>query len=93
MKPTKTKILKSSIGILFILTLIVAVFNSCNNSTDNVYKVDSSKCTACKKCIAVCPEDAISLVDGKAFINSQKCVGCGRCYNTCPSGAISRSSD
>lgn len=92
MKLTQTKVLRSLIGALFVLTFIAAIFNSCSiNSNDTVYQVNSSKCTACQNCISVCRANAISIVNGKAYINSSKCVGCGNCYKTCQYGAISSS--
>jgi uncharacterized protein len=45
------------------------------------------KCTACGRCAASCPEDAITI--GKtAELEIAKCIGCGQCYAVCPSEAI-----
>jgi ferredoxin len=61
------------------------------------YKVDSQQCISCGLCLAVCPSDAISYVDGKAFIDKDKCIDCGLCagaeeevFAGCPVEAISR---
>lgn len=61
------------------------------------YKVDSQQCISCSLCLAVCPSDAISYVDGKAFIDKDKCIDCGLCagadeevFAGCPVEAISR---
>ncbi|MBN1409766.1 MAG: 4Fe-4S binding protein [Spirochaetales bacterium] len=51
-------------------------------------KIDQEKCNGCGKCVAVCPQEAISIVDKTAVIDTDRCVECGICYNTCPYGAI-----
>jgi formate hydrogenlyase subunit 6/NADH:ubiquinone oxidoreductase subunit I len=53
-----------------------------------VYKVDVSKCSACESCIDICPSEAISLVDGHAFIDMDECIECGSCVMECPEEAI-----
>lgn len=45
-------------------------------------------CLGCGDCAAVCPNDAVCIVDGVARINSKKCVGCGLCAKECPKGII-----
>jgi len=39
-------------------------------------------------CIASCPFDAITSVDGKVFINRETCKGCTKCIAACPFHAI-----
>lgn len=53
-------------------------------------RVDENACLACGGCIAVCKQDAIEMVKGKAFIDEKVCVGCEICINVCPIGAIVR---
>jgi uncharacterized Fe-S center protein len=45
-------------------------------------------CIMCKKCISICPQEAISLKDDKIFIDDAKCSGCAQCISECPKGAI-----
>lgn len=48
----------------------------------------TEKCTACGKCVPVCPENAIQLVDDHAIVNPVSCIGCGICVPVCPEAAI-----
>lgn len=59
------------------------------------YKVVDNKCIGCRLCTSVCPQGAISMVDGVAVIDADKCDACGICangdgkrYRGCPVGAI-----
>ena len=56
-------------------------------------KVDKQKCIGSGKCIKVCPEKAISLVDNKAVIDSSKCDADGICIPACENSAISLKED
>lgn len=40
-------------------------------------------------CAAVCPVDAICIIDDVARINTNTCIGCGACVKTCPKNIIS----
>ena len=52
--------------------------------------VDESRCTACGRCVHVCPFDAVDLSAGTraARVNAESCLGCGVCARECPEGAI-----
>jgi len=41
------------------------------------------RCVACGSCITLCPEDAISFVEGTPKLTG-KCKVCGECYLVCP---------
>ena len=47
--------------------------------------IDPDKCTACGKCVKVCPFHAISMEDGVAYANVVEavCQGCGTCGPEC----------
>ena len=45
-------------------------------------------CLGLGSCAAVCPSDAIKVVDGVAMVVRKKCVGCGLCVKACPKGLI-----
>ena len=51
-------------------------------------KVDSKKCTFCKKCFEICPVSAIVEKNGKAFIEKKACIGCAECVATCKFFAV-----
>lgn len=46
------------------------------------------KCIVCKKCVEVCPLNAISYVDGVRQINWNLCTNCLECAKVCPSHSI-----
>jgi NAD-dependent dihydropyrimidine dehydrogenase PreA subunit len=85
---TKMKSLKSIIFAVIISATSIAILDSCEVLDDVLYAVNEPKCTGCKKCLSVCPQDAISIVDGKAVIDKEECIGCGRCLRVCSEKAI-----
>ncbi|NVM54158.1 MAG: Coenzyme F420 hydrogenase/dehydrogenase, beta subunit C-terminal domain [Candidatus Helarchaeota archaeon] len=46
--------------------------------------VDSNLCCLCGACKAVCPVEAITIVDDKLTIDEEKCIHCGFCNYHCP---------
>jgi uncharacterized Fe-S center protein len=48
----------------------------------------AKKCTACGCCIKICPVNAISFKDEKAFIEQKICLGCGECICACKFDAV-----
>ncbi len=46
-------------------------------------------CCGLGTCAAVCPYDAIRIVDGLAIIDQTKCKACGKCVGVCPNNLIS----
>jgi pyruvate formate lyase activating enzyme len=47
------------------------------------------KCTGCGKCVAVCPANAIQIIDAKSYTDRNKCNGSGQCTRICPNEARS----
>ena len=45
-------------------------------------------CLGLGSCMKICPQQAISIVDGVAVVDKRKCIGCGLCAKTCPKGLI-----
>ncbi|MBQ4062251.1 MAG: EFR1 family ferrodoxin [Christensenellaceae bacterium] len=52
-----------------------------------MYTVDKEKCTRCGLCVKACPENNISIKDGRVKF-SHKCDMCMRCSFYCPQKAI-----
>ena len=52
-----------------------------------VIKVDPEKCTACHRCISVCPAKMCNDASGDYIkVNPELCIGCGRCISACHFG-------
>lgn len=54
----------------------------------NAGKACSFACLGYGTCVTVCPNDAISLVDGVACVDEDKCISCGQCVAICPQHII-----
>lgn len=69
--------------------LMQVIPSACDKCPDNVYEV-SNQCRQCvaKACTAVCPKNAISVVNGETVIDQSKCIRCGKCKKACPYDAI-----
>ena len=50
--------------------------------------INQDKCKLSGQCIKVCPQQAISVKEGKAWIDYEKCDSDGLCILACPEGAI-----
>ncbi len=56
-------------------------------------QLDTSKCTACFKCVEVCSKNVIGkiniIIHKHAIIRKGgECTGCGRCVKVCDAGAL-----
>ncbi len=56
-----------------------------SNPRKPVWTIMHKKCYHCREanCELICPEKAISKVDGWTVIDQKKCIGCGACINEC----------
>lgn len=45
-------------------------------------------CRGCGTCVQTCPNQALTLVDGKARVDNDKCILCGYCNPVCPEFAL-----
>ncbi|MGM0452050.1 MAG: DUF362 domain-containing protein [Thermodesulfobacteriota bacterium] len=51
-------------------------------------KVKKKRCVGCGDCAGHCVEQAIGMIEEKAYIHPEKCIGCGECILICENGAI-----
>ncbi len=50
--------------------------------------VNHELCVLCLECYDYCPENVVSVVNGKVVIDYEYCKGCLVCANLCKMGAI-----
>ena len=64
--------------------LMQVIPSACDMCEDNKVEV-TNMCHGCvaHPCMEVCPKEAISMVDGKAYIDQDKCIKCGKCIAIC----------
>jgi Fe-S-cluster-containing hydrogenase component 2 len=51
--------------------------------------IDVNKCCGSGECIKICPDKALSLVNGVAVLDESRCDFDGLCIPACPYSAIS----
>lgn len=70
---------------------ILYVINAaCDTCPINKYTI-TEVCRGCiqHRCMEVCPANAITRINGKAYINQNLCRECGLCKKACPYNAVS----
>ncbi|MBY9003571.1 MAG: glycyl-radical enzyme activating protein [Candidatus Lokiarchaeota archaeon] len=48
------------------------------------------KCVGCCNCAATCPNNALSLINGRIIRNTSLCKTCGACISACPNGVMEK---
>lgn len=77
-------------GIIDLIPADHLVHVDCRNTDKGklVRAVCDIGCIACKACVKVCPEEAITVENNLAAIDYDKCTQCQACFEKCPTGAI-----
>ena len=70
-----------------------SIFLSLENSSEQAVTVpipvvDSSRCTGCGKCAAICEFNALAVAGTSVLVFEELCHSCGGCARICPEGAI-----
>ena len=55
---------------------------------DVMLQVNRDRCAYCGCCVAVCPENALTLDETRLTVDEAHCVACGMCLTACPTGAL-----
>ena len=55
----------------------------------SIFVVDEGLCYGCGACIALCPTNALDLVNRLAIVNKDDCTLCNHCIPSCPVFALS----
>ncbi len=53
--------------------------------------INSESCTGCGKCVLVCKDFSLCMIDNKVHLSDTSvfgCIACGQCMAVCPTGAI-----
>ena len=50
--------------------------------------IDEALCNGCGRCVAVCPNDTITMQGKKAVVTGPESLNCGHCFAVCPTGAV-----
>ena len=52
-------------------------------------RIAAALCTGCRRCVEICPTQALGQVNGKAMlICPDRCTYCALCEDLCPDNAI-----
>ena len=54
-----------------------------------IRETDLDECIGCGACAAICPVDAVTMVDERPEVDTNWCIGCGVCAVSCPADVIS----
>ena len=58
--------------------------------TSAIVSITDEKCVGCRRCVNVCPSDALAMDGRLAVLDAPNCVGCFKCVEAChPYDAIS----
>ncbi len=50
----------------------------------------AERCTGCARCVEACPQQALTVCNGRIEVQRQRCDACGACIEPCPHDALRR---
>ena len=57
--------------------------------TNPIPQIDHQRCTGCRRCVDICPTQALAQNNGKAELRyPDRCTYCTACEEICPEDAI-----
>ena len=59
------------------------------DNRSQLFVVDEDLCYGCGACIALCPTNALDLINRLAIVNQDDCTLCNHCIPSCPVFALS----
>ena len=68
---------------------VVLLESNMAESKSSIFVVDEDLCYGCGACIALCPTNALDLVNRLAIVNQDDCTLCNHCIPSCPVFALS----
>jgi ferredoxin len=87
-QPFKTALFAFAVTLVAVVACVKSLETPLGPTKGAYLSVDPSLCSGCRKCVAVCNADAITIVSNKAVVDPTKCNQCWKCLDVCPYDAI-----